>query len=144
MRAKKSVSLLLVSALLAQTLAPLAYAQQQGGGGGGTQQPVDPIVVVPTDPGDVIVPDNYADLPIAHPGLTTTSSDQESEYGNGFFYKQASVTGASWTNVKVDGSDMDTNNIFRQGGFPNHTRHIKFVADNEWFNERDIWLSTAQ
>ncbi len=53
MRAKKSVSLLLVSALLAQTLAPLAYAQQQGGGGGGTQQPVDPIVVVPTDPGGV-------------------------------------------------------------------------------------------
>jgi hypothetical protein len=73
-------------------------------------------------------------------GATVTANGIQ----NGFFYKQASVTGASWTNVKVDGSDMDTNNIFRQGGFPNHTRHIKFVADNEWFNERDIWLSTAQ
>ena len=82
MRARKSVSLLLVSALFAQTLAPLAYAQQQGGGGGGggTQQPVEPVVAVPTDPGDVIVPDNYADLPIAHPGLTTTSSDPENNY----------------------------------------------------------------
>jgi hypothetical protein len=73
-------------------------------------------------------------------GATVTANGIQ----NGFFYKQASITGASWTNVKVDGSDMDANNIFRQGGFPNHTRHIKFVADNQWFNERDIWLSTAQ
>ena len=72
MRARKSVSLLLVSALFAQTLAPLAYAQQGGGGGGGQQQQVDPIVAEPTDPGDVIVPDTYTDLPFPHPGVSST------------------------------------------------------------------------
>ena len=78
MRSRKSVSLLLVGALFAQTLAPLAYAQQ--GGGGGQVQPVNPIVAQPTDPNDVIVPDNYSDLPRAHPGLATTRSDPENNY----------------------------------------------------------------
>ena len=74
------MSLALVGALFLQTLAPLAYAQQQGGGGGGQVQPVDPVVAVPTDPGDAIVPDNYVDLPVAFPSLSTTSSDPENNY----------------------------------------------------------------
>ena len=73
MRARKSVSVALVGALFLQTLAPLAYAQQMGGGGG--QQPVDPVVANPTDPGDAIIPDNYSDLPIPHPGLGSTNTD---------------------------------------------------------------------
>jgi hypothetical protein len=75
MRFRKSVSLVLVGSLFAQSLAPLAYAQQ--GGGGGMQQQVDPIVSEPTDPGDVIVPDNYADLPVPHPAENATNYDGE-------------------------------------------------------------------
>jgi hypothetical protein len=68
----------LVSALFAQTLAPLAYAQQ--GGGDGEQQPVNPVIVVPTDPGDAIVPDNYVDLPVPHPGIGSTNADPGADY----------------------------------------------------------------
>ncbi|MDH4387152.1 MAG: RHS repeat-associated core domain-containing protein [Fimbriimonas sp.] len=104
MRFRKSVSLFLVSALFAQTLAPLAYAQQ--GGGDDEQQPVNPIVVVPTDPGDIIVPDTYTDLPVAHPGVGSTNADPGANYMwpqpmadfyNGIDFSQNPLPPDTWT-----------------------------------------------
>lgn len=60
----------------------------------------------------------------------------------GYHEDSSKCLGAGWQGVRVSGNLMSTDELYLQGRYPNDSRLISWLTENEWFSERALNVQT--
>ncbi|MBL8088265.1 MAG: fibronectin type III domain-containing protein [Chthonomonas sp.] len=74
-----------------------------------------------------------------HPNAPLANGPNNSTYKSG-----AVQAGGTWSEVKVSGADFDSDATRQQGRCLNDPAYVSWLSDNDFFNERSIYITTGQ